>query len=69
MAKYEKDTENLLGAISDEVTVKDGKAECDIFFDEVLENGTIVKAFVWDGMRPIENINNFETTIVINTAE
>ena len=69
LAQYDGTTNELLGVVSDDVTVSDGVAECDIFFEDALSNGTLVKAFIWDGMRPIDGIENFNNQMIINTAE
>ena len=62
----------LADLIVEEKTVANGEAKVDMMFEEPLANGTVVKAFMLAGaatMKPIANINGFNTTMTINSAE
>ncbi len=62
----------LADLIVEEKTVANGEANVDMMFEEPLANGTVVKAFMLAGaatMKPIANINGFNTTMTINSAE
>ena len=62
----------LADLIVEEKTVANGEANVDMMLEEPLANGDVVKAFVLAGaatMKPIANINGFNTTMTINSAE
>ena len=62
----------LADLIVEEKTVANGEANVDMMFEEPFANGTVVKAFMLAGaatMKPIANINGFNTTMTINSAE
>ena len=62
----------LADLIVEEKTVANGGANVDMMFEEPFANGTVVKAFMLAGaatMKPIANINGFNTTMTINSAE
>ena len=68
------DEGKLVDIILDTQTVTGGVAKTDITFEEPLENGNVVKAFVWNGvgagsMKSIANVSGFNTTMTIDSAE
>ena len=57
---------------NNDVEVVDGVAELEFIPDDVFENGTVVKGFIWDslsGMNAIDNLTGKSNSITINTAE
>ena len=61
-------SEGLCAVKSLPVQVANGTANVtDLMFDDALESGTVVKAFVWDydELSPIQNSENFVTTLTV----
>lgn len=56
---------------NDDVEVVDGTAVLEFIPEDVFQNGTVIKAFIWDslsGMNAIDNITGASDSITINTA-
>lgn len=70
VAEYKNDV--LAKVTTNPVVVQDGVAELTgyVLNDyNPYENGTVLRLFVWDDMRPIKNNKNFETQLTVNTAQ
>lgn len=70
IAQYAADN-SCKGVRCETVNTVNGSASTDIYFDDALENGTRVRAFVWDAktLRPIANTKGFVMETTITTAQ
>ncbi len=70
IAQYAADN-SCKGVRCETVNTVNGSASTDIYFDDALENGTKVRAFIWDAktLRPIANTKGFVMETTITTAQ